>query len=349
MRRHRSRPLSDKTYDGLQFAAVSVILGMPYLFVKLALRGFSPEFVAFARTALAALVFTAVVGPGPVIGGFRRAGRPILWFAVVQFAVPLFLIAEAEQRISSALTGVLIASEPLWVALLATRLDRAQRSSRRGVLGVLLGLAGVALLLGVDNAQGTQLVGGLLVVAAAACYAGAALWLPRATARVEPRPLIAAGLAVACLVLAPFGAAALPHAAPSATAVVSLAVLAVVGTALGFSMWFALLGRIGAARASLVTYTSPVVAVALGAVALGESFHPDAVAGAGLIFVGSLLAARGVTVAARAPQPPSPDRTKTGVSPSDEGYPASTSPSPSGSSTSRTDSRSSSATRTAAS
>jgi drug/metabolite transporter (DMT)-like permease/predicted alpha/beta hydrolase family esterase len=233
------------------------------------------------------------------------------------------MIAEAEQRISSALTGVLIASEPLWVALLATRLDRTQRSSRRGVLGVLIGLVGVALLLGVDNAHGRQLVGGLLVVAAAACYAGAALWLPRAKARVEPRPLIAAGLAVAGLLLAPFAAASLPTAAPPTAAVVSLAVLGVVGTALGFSMWFALLGRIGAARASLVTYTSPVVAVALGAVALGESFHPDALVGAGLIFVGSVLAARGTTVAARAPQSARVDRTKTGVSPTEESHLAS--------------------------
>jgi drug/metabolite transporter (DMT)-like permease len=295
MTRRLELPLSERTQDGLQFAAVSVILGMPYLFVKLALRGFSPELVAFGRTALAAIVLVGVVRPVAALSAFRRAGRPILWFALVQFALPLFLIAEAEQRISSALTGVLVASEPLWVALLATRLDRAQRSSRRGVLGVLIGLVGVALLLGVDNTHGPQLVGGLLVVVAAACYAGAALWLPRATARVEPRALIAASLAVAALLLAPFGAASLPTAVPPAAAVVSLAVLGVVGTALGFSMWFALLGRIGAARASLVTYTSPVIAVALGAVALGESFHPNALIGAGLIFVGSLLAARGTT------------------------------------------------------
>ncbi|HEY2200301.1 MAG TPA: DMT family transporter [Solirubrobacteraceae bacterium] len=189
MTRRLGLSLSERTQDGLQFAAVSVILGMPYLFVKLALRGFSPELVAFTRTALAALVLIAIVRPGPVLSALTRAGSPILWFGLVQFAVPLLLIAEAEQRISSALTGVLIASEPLWVALLATRLDRTQRSSRRGVLGVLIGLVGVALLLGVDNAHGPQLLGGFLVVAAAACYAGAALWLPRATARVEPRAL----------------------------------------------------------------------------------------------------------------------------------------------------------------
>ena len=281
-----------KGTHGLLFGVVAVIWGTPYALIKLALDGFSPEFVAWARIAAAAVALAGVVGLREMAVVARRSGRPVAVLAVLQFAVPLVLIAYAEQRVTSAMAGILIASEPLWVAILALRLDRSQRASWRGLLGVLIGLLGVVLLLGVDAGGSAQLVSGVLVALAAGCYAAAALWLPRATSATGPLPVIAVALSMSAVALAPLGLTALPAALPSATSVAALAALAGVCTAVAFPLWFALIARAGAARASLITYVSPIVAIVLGAVALGEHLRASAAGAVALIFAGSLLAAR---------------------------------------------------------
>jgi drug/metabolite transporter (DMT)-like permease len=282
------------------FALVAVLWGIPYLLIAIALTGFDATFVAWSRVALAAIVLAMVVGPRALARSLRGRMAAVCGFAVVQFSVPLVLIAEAERTVPSSLVGCLIASEPLWIAVLAWRVDRSQRIGPAAAAGMLAGLVGVGILLGVDPTGGAG--GAVLVLAAAACYALATLLVARLAAGVPLLHLVTAGLAISALTLLPLVVAAPPSHVPELDAVVALAALAVVCTAVAFPLWFALIARVGAARAALVTYVSPVVAVALGVTLLGEQPGQLAPLGLILILAGSWLASRAeAPVATRTP------------------------------------------------
>ena len=272
------------------FAVVALLWGVPYLLIEVALTGFDSVFVVWVRVALAAVVLVAVIGPRALVRSLRGRLRVLCGFAMVQFTLPFLLIAEGERTIPSALAGCLIASEPLWIALLAFWVDRTQRPGAAGAAGLLAGLVGVAVLLGVEATSSTG--GAVLVLAAAGSYALATLLVARLAAEVPLLHLVAAGLAIAALTLLPLVVASPPSSVPGLRAIAALGGLAVVCTALAFPLWFALIDRVGAARASLVTYASPVVAVALGVVMLDERLAPLAPLGLALILAGSWLASR---------------------------------------------------------
>jgi drug/metabolite transporter (DMT)-like permease len=276
------------------FASVAVLWGIPYLLIAIALTGFDAPFVAWARVALAATVLMAVIGPRRLVRSLRDRLPAVFGFAVVQFTVPLVLIAEAERSAPSSIVGCLVASEPLWIALLASRVDRSERTGSGGLFGLLAALAGVAVLLGADPAGGAGAA--VLVLGAAASYALAALLVPRLTADVPVLHLVAAALAISAVTLLPLVAASPPSQAPGLRAAAALAALAIVCTAIAFPLWFALIARIGAARAALVTYASPIVAVALGIVLLGEQPGRLAPVGLALILAGSWVGARGANL-----------------------------------------------------
>jgi drug/metabolite transporter (DMT)-like permease len=281
------------------FALVAVLWGIPYLLIAVALTGFDATFVAWARVALAAVVLCCAVGPRSLGRALRGRLPAVCAFAVVQFSVPLVLIAEAERSVSSALVACLIASEPLWIALLALRMDRAERAGPAGLAGLLAGMAGVGILLGAELAGGA---GALLAFGAAGCYAVAALQVKRLATDVPLLHLVAVALAISALTLLPLVVVAPPQ-APGAGAIAALAGLGIVCTAVAFPLWFALIARVGAARAALVTYASPVVAVALGIALLDEKLAPLAPVGLALILAGSWAASRamGATQARTAP------------------------------------------------
>jgi drug/metabolite transporter (DMT)-like permease len=282
------------------FALASVLWGVPYLLIAVALTGFSATTMVWLRVAVAAVLLAGVVGPRSLARSMRGHLRAVCGFALVQFTVPLLLIAEAERSVPSSLVGSLVASEPLWVALLASRVDRAQRTHTTGAVGLVAGLLGVAILLGVDAAGGVG--GALLVVIAAGCYALAMLLVKRLSATVPLLHLIAAGLAITALTLLPIVVASPPDQVPGAKAIAAVLGLAVVCTAVAFPVWFALIARVGAGRASLVTYASPVVAVALGVALLGERPGRLAPLGLALILAGSWAASRAdAKVVARTP------------------------------------------------
>ena len=182
--------------------------GIPYLLIAVALTGFDAPFVAWARVALAAVVLVAVVGPRSLVRSLRGRLLALVGFAVVQFTVPLLLIAEAERSVPSSLVGCLIASEPLWIALLALRMDRAERTGGAGAFGLTAGLVGVGILLGADPAVGVG--GAVLVLGAAASYAFATLLVARLAADVPLLHLVAGALAISALTLLPLVVAAPP-------------------------------------------------------------------------------------------------------------------------------------------
>ena len=278
------------------FALVTFLVGIPYVLIAVALTGFDAAFVAWARVALAAIVLVAVIGPGPLAASLRRRPLAICGFSVVQFSIPMLLIAQAERSMPSSLVGCLIATEPLWIALLARRTSGADRPGPMGIAGLLAGLVGVGILLGVDVGGG--LVGPVLALGATAAYALASLAIPRLSVDVPVLHLVALGLAISAFTLLPLVLAAPPDHLPEPVPALALVGLAVACTAVAFPLWFALIVRIGPARAALVTYTSPIVAVLLGIALLGEQpgrFTPLALA---LILAGSWLASH------RAPAPP---------------------------------------------
>jgi drug/metabolite transporter (DMT)-like permease len=276
------------------FALLSSFWGASYLFIKIGLRDLSPAMIVFARTALAALVLLAVASR---LGGLRpvlaRPG-PVLVLVLVQVAGPFLLITVGEQHIASSLTGILVASAPIFTALLAVWVDHEERSHGLALAGVVIGMVGVGLLLGVDTGGGTAaLVGGLMVVLAGFGYAVGGFYLKRRLADLPPVGVGAATMVVSALLTAPFGLASAPGSLPGAGPVAAVAALGVVGTGFAFWIFYTLISTVGPAKASLVAYVAPGFAVIYGVTLLGESFTAATLAGLVLIVGGSWLAAEG--------------------------------------------------------
>jgi drug/metabolite transporter (DMT)-like permease len=280
---------------------LSAFWGASYLFIKVALDdGVAPWAVVSIRTALAALVLVPLAIQRGVLGSLRGRLGPIVVLSLVQVAGPLTLIALGEERISSSLTGILVASAPIFTFLLAFALTGEQRASRASLVGVAIGIVGVGMLLGVDAGGGTDaLVGGLFVILAALGYAVAAWYLKRNLAGVEPVATVAGTQAVAALVTLPLGLLHVPDAVPSLDAVGSLLTLGVICTGFAFVIFHSLVASDGPARASLVGYIAPVFSIFYGVVLLDERFGVATAAGLVLILGGSWLAAGGQLSARR--------------------------------------------------
>jgi drug/metabolite transporter (DMT)-like permease len=276
------------------FAAVSVIWGMPYLFIKLAVDEMSPSLVAWSRLAIAAAVLLPVAWKLGALRGLGARWQMLAFFAAVEMAIPWPLIGFGEVRISSSLTAILIAAVPLVVALIALRFDHSERPTRTRLAGMLVGFAGVASLVGIDiGGRAAELAGAGAILLAAVCYAIGPMIVKRRLSDVDPLGPVAASLGIAALLVTPFAAADLPETTPSADALVSVAVLGLVCSALAFLLFFRLIAEVGPGRATIITYINPVVALALGVAILGESVTAGAVVGLLLILAGSWLSTDG--------------------------------------------------------
>lgn len=228
------------------------------------------------------------------LSGLRARLRWLAFFAVAEMAVPFPLIAAGERHVSSSLAAILIASAPLFVALLALRFDANERPSRRQLAGLILGLAGVVGLVGVNIAgRADELLGAASVLSAAFSYAVGPMIFKRRLADLDRRASMGASLALAALFLAPAAAIHAPSAMPSARAIVALLALGLFCTAAALILWGALITQVGAGRALVVTYVNPLVAVAFGMVILGERPGIGAIGGLLLIFAGSWLSTDG--------------------------------------------------------
>jgi drug/metabolite transporter (DMT)-like permease len=276
------------------FAAVSVIWGMPYLFIKLAVEEMSPSLVAWSRLAIAAAVLLPIAWRLGALRGLGSRWRVLVAFGAVEMAVPWPLIGFGEVRISSSVTAILIATVPLVVALLAVRFDHSERPTPTRLGGMLIGFAGVAALVGIDIGGRTdELVGAAVVLGAAVCYAIGPMIVKRRLSDVDPLGPVAASLGVATLLLTPLAAADLPDEPLSAEALWSVIVLGLICSALAFLFFFRLIAEVGPGRATIITYINPVVALALGVAILDESVTAGAVVGLLLILAGSWLSTDG--------------------------------------------------------
>jgi drug/metabolite transporter (DMT)-like permease len=273
----------------LLFAAMCVIWGVPYLMIRVAVREISPAALVFGRTAIGALVlmpFALRTSMRPILARWW----PLLAYTVIEVSLPWVLLAHAETRLASSLTGLLIAAVPLVGAVLLT--IRGHRQGGRRWLGLAIGMTGVAALLGLDLG-GVSTLAVAEVFAVAVCYAVGPIILARSLSDLPAMGVVIASLVLSALVYAPFAAWRAPERLPSGRVLLSVLGLAVVCTALAFLVFFALIAEVGPVRATVITYVNPAVAALLGVAVLDERLTAGMVVGFALILAGSYFATGG--------------------------------------------------------
>jgi drug/metabolite transporter (DMT)-like permease len=283
------------------FAGLCVVWGIPYFMIKIAVLEISPFVLVLARTSLAALVLLPLALSRGALRPVLRRWRPLLVFSAVEIAIPWFLLSDAERHLTSSLTGLLVAAVPLVGVGIALLRPDGDRLGPVGLAGLLLGLLGVAALVGLD-VRGAE-VGAVAEMAGVAVgYALGPVILSRWFADTPGLGVTTASLAICALVYVPLAALAWPARMPSGKVLASIVALAVVCTSVAFLMLFALVGEIGPVRATVFTYVNPAVAIAAGVLLLGEPLTPATVIGFVLVIAGSVLATR----RRRSPKPSPP-------------------------------------------
>ena len=292
--------------------ALASMWGASYLFIKIALDDLSPAAIVFTRTALAALVLMPFALKGGGMDPLWRLAPGLFALAAIQVAGPFLLISAGERHIASSLAGILVASAPIFTAILAIWVDSTERLHTRGAVGVAIGIVGVVLLLGVDvGGSGAALAGGLMVVVASLGYAIGGFALKRWFRGKQPIALVASTMTASALMTLPLALISAPSHVGLGTAGAMLA-LGIGGTGISFVIYYTLNHAIGPTRTSLVAYVAPVFAVVYGVTLLDENFGLTTALGIVLIIGGSWLAASApprVRVAAQAqPAEPQPVR-----------------------------------------
>jgi drug/metabolite transporter (DMT)-like permease len=273
------------------FALMSVIWGIPYLFIRIAVDEISPAMLVFVRTSIGAAILLPVALLRVDVRPVLRRWRWLVAFAAVEIAGPWVLLGSAEQHISSSLAALLIAGVPLVGTGLALATGGADRLTGAGVLGLLLGLGGVGAIVGADF-QTSDLTALVQVLLVAVGYAVGPAILSRRLGGLPSIGVMALSLALTALVYAPIAALQWPATVPSADALFAIATLGIVCTALAFMLFGELIAEAGPVRATVITYINPAVAAVLGVLVLSEKFTVAMAVGFVLVILGSALATR---------------------------------------------------------
>lgn len=272
------------------FLAMGVIWGVPYLMIKVAVDGgISVPMVVFARTALGALVLLPLALRSGPPTWLRTHWRPLTLFAVLEILIPWALLADAERHLTSSLTGLLIAAAPIMAVFVARAAGDAERLTRQRWIGLALGFGGVAVL-AAPELRGDSPVAIVEVVVVAVCYACGPVVVARRLQDVPSLSMTAVCLSGAALVYTVPAVLTWPRTMPEAPVLASLAGLGLLCTALAFVLFFALIREVGPARALVITYVNPAVAIAAGVLLLGEPLTVTIVTAFALILAGSGLA-----------------------------------------------------------
>jgi drug/metabolite transporter (DMT)-like permease len=264
------------------------------MFIKVSIDDVSPIVVVWVRLVLAALVLLPIAHSRGVLSALRPQLPVIAMLALVQVLAPFLLITFGEKHIPSSLAGILVASAPIFTALLAFRLDREELATGWRLVGVLVGIVGVGLLFGVDlTGDSAALLGGLMILLASFGYAIGPLQMKRRLQGVPPVATAAVTMTMAALVLTPAVPFVIPSHTPGLDTIGSLLLLGAAGTGFAFLVFYTLISEVGPGRATVVAYIAPGFSVVYGIVLLGERFTAGTAAGLVLILGGSWLAATG--------------------------------------------------------
>ena len=272
----------------LLFAAMSIIWGLPYLLIRVAVRDLSPATLVAARTLIGALLLLPYAANAAILRPLLRHWRPLLLYTAAEVTIPWLLLSRAEQHLTSSFTGLLVAGAPLIAVVLGRLIGTEPAVDRRRVAGLLVGLAGVAALLGLDTSQvDFAAVGEMALVATG--YALGPIVLSRRLSGLSSIGVTWVALTITALVYLPF--ARMPQHV-SAETVASVVALGIVCTALAFLIFFALILDVGPSRALVITYLNPVVALLLGVTVLNEQVSTGMLVGFPLVLLGSFVATR---------------------------------------------------------
>ncbi len=279
----------------LLFAAMSVIWGVPYLLIKIAVKHVAPPVVVFGRTSLAAVVLVALAARAGALRPALLRWRPVLAFALIEMAIPWLLLTNAEKRLPSGLTGLLVACVPIAGAIAGYALGDHTALRPLRVAGIAIGLGGVALLVGGDlrGDHGIPWWSVVQVMLVCVGYATAPFIASRRLHDVPTLGVIAVSLAAVALAYAPLAWFSRPTSSPPATTWFAILGLAVLCTGIAFVTFFALIAEVGPVRATLITFANPAVAVALGAIFLDERITLATLGGFVLVLTGCWFATRG--------------------------------------------------------
>lgn len=293
---HHSARMSSTAW--VLFAAMAFIWGLPYLFIKIAVGEVDPAGLVLARTALAALVLLPISLANGSLAAAIRSWRPAAVFALLEMAIPWLLLSHAEMRISSGLAGLLLAAVPIIGALITALMGDRRNIAPVRLIGMALGLIGVAALVGIDAFAGhLDWLSVLEMLTVAACYAIAPIFIDR---QENPPPILGTvtlSIVMVTVLYIPFGVPALSAAWPlSGQTIGSLLVLGIVCTALAFVLFFRLIAEAGPVRAVVITYINPAVAIILGVLVLSEQITAGMAVGFPLVILGSYLATRPTSV-----------------------------------------------------
>jgi drug/metabolite transporter (DMT)-like permease len=287
---------------------LAAIWGASFMFIEIALDDFAPTTLMAGRVVIASLVLVGLMAARGTVGRLRRAGWRAFALGVINSALPFTLIAWGQEHIDSGVAAIANATVPIWVALLAIWLAHSERATGLRIVGIVVGLLGVAVLTGAQpDVDAWAIVGTLAVVVASILYAAASLLLQRQTERLDTITLSTATMLGATVVLLPFGLAQAPSSAPGWESVAAVVALGVAGTAVGLLIFMKIIGDYGSFRAGLVTYLLPVTALLYGSLFLDEQITGWMVAGLGLILLGVALGS-GVLRVGRSPEVVEPAR-----------------------------------------
>jgi drug/metabolite transporter (DMT)-like permease len=279
------------------FALMSVIWGIPYLFIRIAVAEVSPAFLVLARTVLATAILLPIALARVDIQPIVARWPWLVAFAAIEIAIPWIALGSAEQQLSSSLTGLLIAGVPLVGAAFALATGGADRLGWLGLVGLLIGLFGVAAIVGFD--LGTYDAIALLQVAIVVVgYAVGPAILARRLGGLPAVGVMALSLALTAVVYIPIAATQWPSAMPSMNVWISVVILAVLCTAIAFLLFAALIDEIGPVRSTFITYINPAVAAVVGVLVLNETLTVPMIVGFVLVIAGSAMATRPRTTAA---------------------------------------------------
>ncbi|MEU7629871.1 DMT family transporter [Nocardia sp. NPDC049220] len=268
------------------FLAMGVIWGLPYAMIRIAVADLDPIVVAFGRTLIGGLILLPIALYTKTLGPVFRRWRPLLLYTLAEITGPWVLIGYAETTLNSSTVGLLIAAVPLIAVVIVTVLGHDRFDARR-IVGLMIGFGGVATLIGMDiDLSNPAAIGaiGLTTIG----YAVGPIVINRALADLPPMGVVTASLLLAAAIYAPFASWRWPTriTADSGWSVLGLAILC---TAVAFLFFFALISEVGPARATVVAYINPGVAMLLGIVALDEPMTAGMAIGFPLVILGSIL------------------------------------------------------------
>jgi drug/metabolite transporter (DMT)-like permease len=278
------------------FILVGFLWGIPYLFIKVAVdpdNGFTPAIVVCLRTAIGAAILIPIAIKQKQLMPALRGIKYVAPYALLEMIGPWILIGTAEQKISSGLAGLLIASVPIWATIFASMRGDKTVWHRSRLMGIILGFIGLVAVVGIESIKGSSdALSIFMVLIAAVGYSYAVMMVQGALPGVSGIAINGVAMAISALFYLPFTIVQWPTHEISTAAINSIIGLGVLSTGAAFVAFFTLASIIGVARGSLVTYLNTAFAVVLGVLILGEPLTIGMALGLPLVLIGSYFASR---------------------------------------------------------